>query len=105
MLYAALTVSSFHPVLASSDGFRSRNFLEMDSIKKKFWPHGSIMSYANIAAARDKDKGKCVYNWYFSDKIAERNGVILASMKNYPQVTPSAVILALLENACGEFRN
>lgn len=58
-----------------------------------------------LGASKRKTTGQCVGNWYFSDKRAERNALILASMKKYSDSYPSAVMLALVERECGSIRN
>ena len=88
-----------------NEGFRSKHFLELPDEHKKFWLDGAITAFAHIAAARDKTKGECVYNWYFSEQIGERNWLILESMKKYPTATPTAVLLAITERECGAYRN
>ena len=57
-----------------------------------------------VAAGRNKDIGKCVIDWYFGDKRAERNGLIIASMRKYPNSYPSAVFVALTERECGVYQ-
>ena len=79
----------------------SKDFLQMEDVKKKFWIDGAISALGHVAAAKNKEQGSCVYDWYFSDKIADRNGLILASMKKYPDSAPTAVLLALTERECG----
>ena len=57
-----------------------------------------------MAAGKDTKTGKCVIDWYFGDKRAERNGLILASMEKYPHSYPSAVFVALSERECGVYQ-
>ncbi len=58
----------------------------------------------HVASAKDKTIGQCVFEWYFGENRAERNGLILASMEKYPHSYPSAIFLGLTERECGEYR-
>ena len=93
------------PLTAQSEdeGFRSKHFLEMPDVHKKFWLTGAMESLAYAAASKSEDKGRCVYNWYFSERLAERNSLILATMEHYSHATPSAVLVALIKEDCGDF--
>lgn len=88
-----------------TEGFRSKHFLELPDKHKKFWLDGAITAFAHIAAAKEKTKGECVYNWYFAKDIDEKNGLIEASMRKYQDATPTAVLLALTEKICGQYRS
>lgn len=88
----------------NDEGFRSKHFLEISDEHKKFWLDGAITAFAHMAATKNQTLGKCVYDWYFSEKIGERNWLILESMKKYPDATPTAVLLAITERECGAYR-
>jgi len=101
--FVSLVVAGLYPQEALSKGFENRHFLEMGDTQKKFWLDGAITALSHVAASRDKKAGECVYNWYFGDKIADRNGLIIASMKKYPDIRPTAVLMALTERECGTY--
>ena len=88
----------------ADNSFTAKDFLQLSDEQKKFWIEGAVDAYGQVAAAKSNDLGKCVLQWYYGDKIAERNSLILASMKKYPDIIPSAIMLALTERACGTFR-
>ena len=75
----------------------------MPDTNKNFWLQGAMAAFAHMAATYSQEKGQCVYGWYFSEQIGERNWLILESMKKYPDVSPTAVLLALTERACGKY--
>ena len=84
-----------------SGGFTNREFLLLDEAHQKFWIQGAMYALLHVAAAKKKQSGQCIADWYFGDKRADRNGLILASMEKYPNSYPSAVFIALTERACG----
>lgn len=87
-----------------ADEFLNRDFLTLQEAHQKFWIQGAMDTLIQVAAAKGKEKGQCVANWYYSEKRAERNSLILASMKKYSNEHPSALMLALVEQSCGTFR-
>ena len=102
MLYAGLAAAVSNAAYAEE--FTNKDFLTLQEAHQKFWIQGSIDSLAHVAAAKSKQTGRCVIEWYYGDKHAARNGLILASMRKYPDAQPTAVMLALTERACGVFR-
>lgn len=101
-----MTFSLLSPCVFADEGkFTGEDFLELHGEAKKFWLDGAITAFAQVAAARDKATGQCIYNWYFAGDIAQKNGLIEASMKKYADAKPTAILLALTEHACGSYRN
>lgn len=90
--------------MAQAGGFTNKDFLTLPEAHQKFWIQGAMYTLIHVAAAKDPKTGQCVSDWYFGDKRAERNGLILASMKKYPESYPSAVFLGLTERTCGNYR-
>ena len=52
-----------------------------------------------MASGKDTKTGKCVIDWYFGDKRAERNGLILASMEKYPKHILALFLLLYLKES------
>ena len=94
---------ALYPQQASADGFNNRDFLQMQPEQQKFWLSGAIDTLVHVAAFKDKQIGQCVTDWYFGEKTAERNWLILESFKKYPDHTPTVVLLALTQKACGKY--
>lgn len=84
--------------------FTNKDFLTLQEAHQKFWIEGAVDVLAQVASAKANATGRCVIEWYYGDKHAARNSLILASMKKYPDAHPSAVMLALTERECGVFR-
>ena len=86
------------PALAGS--FKNSDFLELDDKTKKYWLVASIEALWQVKALRDKKAGQCVADWYYKD-VANKNAVLVAYMKKYPDNTPASILIALTEKACG----
>lgn len=90
--------------MAQAEDFTNKDFLTLQEAHQKFWIQGAVDVLGHVAAAKSKQTGRCVLEWYYGDQYAERNSLILASIRKYPDAHPSAVMLALTERACGVFR-
>lgn len=102
MVYICLSLVISKGVWA--EGYTNEMFLMLPEAHQKFWIQGAMHALGLVAAGKSKETGKCVIDWYFGDKRGERNGLILASMKKYPDSYPSAIFLALTERECGAYR-
>lgn len=102
LLYVALLICFSETVLAAE--VTSKDFLALPEAHQKFWIQGAMDVLIQIAAAKSTEQGQCVADWYFSDKQAQRNSLIIASMKKYPAYTPRIIFVALTEKACGSYR-
>ena len=89
---------------AYADNFKASDFLKLQSMNQRFWISGSIGTLIHVANAKDRKIGDCIANWYYSDKKAERNTLILAAMKKHSDKQPSTIMIALTEHVCGKFR-
>lgn len=58
-----------------------------------------------VAGQKDKQRGKCIIDWYYGENQADTNGLFLASMKKYPDYKPSAMFLFFAQQECGKFYN
>ena len=103
MLYAGLAVAVSNAAYAES--FTAKDFLKLNEAHQKFWIEGAIdMTALIISTGGNKTKGRCISEWYYGDQNAERNSLILASMKKYPNVPPNAIMVALIERDCGSLK-
>ncbi len=92
-----------YPQKVWAKDFTNSVFLEMSPEHQKFWLSGAMDTLVYIAAFKSKDIGQCVSDWYFGEKIGERNWLILESMKKYPDHKPIAVLAALSQRSCGQY--
>lgn len=92
--------------MAQAEGFTAKDFLKLDEAHQKFWIEGAVDMMGLVAAnTNNHQQGKCIMKWYYGDENAERNGLIIASMRKYEDVPPNAIMLALAERACGTIKN
>lgn len=90
---------------AYSEDFTAKDFLKLNEAHQKFWIEGAIdMTGLVISTGGNKQKARCISEWYYGDNHAERNSLILASMQKYPDVPPNAIVLALIERGCGSLK-
>lgn len=101
LLYVAIFLGMNTPVFAEK--FTNADFLQLPDEAKKFWIQGAMYAMSATVTRNNAEQGKCIIDWYFSDKRSERNGLIIASMEKYPKHSPSVIFLVLTENACGKF--
>ncbi len=90
--------------MAQAEDFTNKDFLTLQEAHQKFWIQGAVDALSQVAAAKANETGRCVMEWYYGPKHAARNGLILASMEKYPDAHPRAIVLALIERACGVIR-
>ncbi len=104
---AALIFTGFYPQSALGDdtqaqpsgSFKNKDFLQLKKNEKKFFLFGVIETLWQIEALRDKKAGQCVADWYYKD-MANKDALILAYMKKYPDLEPNAILITLTEKAC-----
>lgn len=84
--------------------FTGSDFNALNDVQKQYWLYGFIDATAQIAAAKDNTKGQCIANWYYGPLHAKNKGLIFAAMQKYHNKRATAVLVALLEHACGSFR-
>jgi len=74
----------------------------LDSVQKKAWLGAIVETLWQVAGQTDNKAGQCISDWYYTD-TAKKNGVILNSIEKYPDYTPSVILIALTEEACGRY--
>ena len=88
------------PLPAPAKQFKSSDFLRHSEEQRTWWYIGAFESIGHVASLKNKDQGNCIWTWYFSDGDA-KNILIERAMKKYPDYTPTAIVIALLQQACG----
>ena len=53
-----------------------------------------------IAAQRDKEKAKCIDEWYYADE-AIANSFVRSVMRDNPTYHPRGIILGIVQKKCG----
>lgn len=98
----SLMLSVIYPQKTWADSVTNSDFLGFTNEQKKAWLNSAIDTLGFVAAYKNKDQGRCVWEWYASD-VAKKNGLIEAYMKQHPDKSPSAILIGLTENACGAY--
>ncbi|MCG8604013.1 hypothetical protein MJD09_03310 [bacterium] len=94
---------SIYPHSANAgEGAKAKDFLTYSAEQQKWWIGGAVEMAGHIAYLENPDKGGCVWRWYFEDAAAKET-LVLKSMAKYPDATPTAIVIALAERACGKF--
>lgn len=103
---AVITVVFAQPYRSVAEGFKSQDVLAWSETNQSWYFEVSVTMAASIAAQNTKGQSKCVYDWYFQNgkRIAARENTVREAMTQYPGYHPQAVILSLLQKACGSFR-
>lgn len=83
--------------------FDNAAFMQLNDEQKRHWIYGSVDSFMQIAAARDETIAKCISGWYYKDMRDIRNNTFIKAMETYKTIRPSAMMITMLENACGTF--
>lgn len=102
-LAALLTVPSMGAVQA---GTTTADFLKWERKAQESYFNNSITMIGVIAGRNKPDIAKCLDEWYFKTNVSqrERNTEFLETMKQYADYHPSAVVLGLVEQSCGELK-
>lgn len=101
----ALTALIVCSVSASSDEnephFTAAEFLVQSPRQQRMFAVATVL--ATGLAIPDRAAGKCIVDWYFDDET-EAASRIVAALETNPDVTPTTVIVALADQACGGVR-
>ncbi len=61
---------------------------------------GSFMSIGHVATLKDKEQGKCIWDWYFLDPDSKTTE-LEAAMRKYPDTSPTAIFIGKVQQNCG----
>lgn len=99
-------IIGFDPQTSSGDGFSSADVLDWPAKNQDSLIRTSVGMSGIIAAQIRKDVARCIDDWYFSDieMQKQRNEEIRGVMMKNPGFHPQAVVLAVIQEACGPIR-
>lgn len=95
-------LASIYPQVSEAETFTSAELLNWSTESQRSYIQTSVGMASVIASQISDTKAGCIGRWYFDDNRA-RLAEIHASMKKNSQFHPQAVILALMQKACGRF--
>ncbi|WP_120632114.1 hypothetical protein [Ruegeria sp. EL01] len=102
---AFMTFLMLHPQLVVAGDFTGADVLEW-SLESQSSFYQTSISMAGIVAARTGNHDEivtCINGWYSSSHQLERNSYIRNKLRDFSTYHPQGVILAVLEEACGDF--
>ncbi|QPH54749.1 hypothetical protein [Pontivivens ytuae] len=103
---ALFGIALTYPQLVQADDFTSASVLSWeDSAQDSFFRTSIVMT--NIVASQTGQHDHimtCINGWYETQALqAERHQQIRTVMAQYPDLHPQAIILAVIQDACGSF--
>jgi len=107
MAFSLFALASASPQTSRAENFTSGKFLKYSADGQKSFIEISITMAGAIAAQTKPNLARCLDNWYFADQAVQSQRIdhILATMREFPEYHPSGVVLAVLQKACGPFKN
>lgn len=104
---AAVLLALSFPQLAAADTFTSATVLGWPEAQQNALFQTSITMTGIVATRRDDTShiARCIDDWYSDAKgtVATVNASIRESMRQLSEYHPQAVIIAVVEKACGKF--
>jgi hypothetical protein len=87
---------------AAQESFKSSDFLKHPAESQRGYISSSVMMAALIATQNNRSQASCLDEWgakYREDGFAP----VLEAMRRFPDYHPSAVVISVLQKACGSF--
>jgi hypothetical protein len=101
------SVLALCPQLSAAEEFQSAQVLEWSRESQNSLFQSSVTMIGIVASQRDDTShiARCIDGWYWDGDRAdsEQNDSIRDAMRRFPDYHPQAVILAVVEKACGNF--
>lgn len=104
-LKCAVLISVLYPQAVGANNFKSSAVLEWDQSSQDAMFRTSVTMVGIVATQTGEHNhlAECIDRETASGGEADRNDRIRAAMKRFPSHHPQAVILAVIEKACGKF--
>jgi hypothetical protein len=104
----ALTLAALtFPQLAVADEFTGADVLAWTEAQQDSYFQTSVTMIGIVATqvAGREQIANCIDGWYWKGEGAdpEKNASIREAMQRFPETYPQALILAVVEKACGQF--
>lgn len=104
----ALAVASLSTLVCSAgagaeEAFKSSKFLTYPAQSQKSYITSSAMMAGLIASQNNRAQAVCIDDWV-AQQSGQGYGPVVEAMRKLPDYHPSAVIVAVLDKACGSFK-
>lgn len=102
---ALLVVTAIYPQKSATETFTGTEFLTWDVEGQNNYIGIAVTMASLIATRTNPPMGQCLDEWYAASEAvaAERDSEIRAAIARNAEYHPSAVIMLVLEGACGPF--
>lgn len=103
----AIAIASLSTIVCSAavavEGFKSSKFLTYPAESQKSYIASSAMMAGLIASQNSAAQAACIDDWGVKQRDAGY-AAVMEAMQRFPEHHPSAVIVAVLDKACGSFK-
>lgn len=98
-------VTAINPQISTAETFTGEQFLTWDVEGQNNYIGVAVVMASLIATRTNPSTGQCLDTWYAVDEdlAAARNTEIRAVIARNAEYHPSAVIMLVMEGACGSF--
>ncbi len=94
------------PQVSYAEGFTGNKFLTWPKASQDSYLRTSLTMASMILAQTNGETGACIDDWYFGDQetIERRNAELREEIQTFSEYHPSAVVAAMLQRECGDFK-
>lgn len=87
-------------VPANAESYTNSQLLGFSESQRDWFYTGAFMSIGHMASIKDQAKGECVWSWYFNNRDL-RVPQIETAMNKYPDHSPTAILIGMVQKECG----
>lgn len=91
----------FHPQNSWAER-KNSEFFDLPRAELEMYVFGAVDMAGHIAALRNREQGRCIWDWLAED-FEQKKDLIIRGMEKYPDSSPTGVAIALVERHCGKF--
>ena len=79
---------------------KNADILALSEREQRLWFHGAIAQMTHTLASKDENTARCLLDRFFEEK--DQFPLFVKAMKRYPDVAPTAIVLAVARQICPE---
>jgi len=87
--------------VVQAESLKNSEFLKFSEGQRHWWYSGTYTAIGHMVYLHDEKKAQCVWNWLFAEP-KRKEALLIKSFKQYPDHTPTSIVIALLKRDCGE---
>jgi hypothetical protein len=85
---------------AHADSVKNSEFVKLSEAQQHWYYYGTFMGIGHMVSFEDEQKAKCIWLW-MTIEPEKKKELLLSTMKQYPDHTPTSIIIGLLQRDCG----